>query len=175
MREKKVSELMTKIEDYPRIPHSFTVMEAMEEFVRYANKGYRHILVFDEKFKLAGLLSIRDMLRNMEPKLFKPDIHDKFQGFMPVDDALLAMMWEDTFFSDCRKQMQKNIIDILPSVKIVTVEPDTPLISALYIMMKDNVNALPVMRKDVVIGVIRLIDIVGEILSICCMTEEEQR
>jgi CBS domain-containing protein len=172
MNKKNVLNVMTKIEDYPRIPHSFTVAEALEELVKYSNKGYRHILVFDERFKLVGVLSLRDLLRDLEPGLFKTKWASKFQGLMTEDDSLLAVMWEDAFFSNCRKQMKRKISEILEPVKIITVEPNIPLISALFLMLKENVNALPVLEKGVVIGVIRLGDIVKEILKTCENSEE---
>lgn len=172
MRKTLVKEVMTKIEDYPRIPHSFTVKEALEELVIYSNKGYRHILVFDEKFRLVGVLSIRDLFRDLEPDLFKSKETSKFQGFEIKEDALLAVMWEDVFFSDCRKQMRRKISEILEPMEIISVNPDIPLISALFIMMKENVNALPVIEQGVVVGVIRLVEIASEILKICGISGE---
>lgn len=167
MFEKKVKDIMTPIEDYPRIPHSSSIAEALLEFKDYAHKGYRHVLIFDERFQLVGILSLRDLLRNIEPEFLKTDVSTKFQGLMPTDDGSIAIMWEDAFFEDCKKKMDTPIKEILTPIKIITITSDAPVMKALYLMMREDVNALPVIEGDVVIGVIRLLDIVGEILCTC--------
>lgn len=167
MFEKKVKDLMTPLENYPRIPHSFSIAEAFLELKNYAHSGYKLVLVFDERFQLVGILSLRDLLRNIEPDFLKIDFSTKFQGLMPTDNGSIAIMWEDAFLKDCKKKMDTPIKEILTPTKIITITSDAPLMKALYLMMREDVNALPVLEGDVVIGVISLLDIVSEILCIC--------
>ena len=70
---KKVAELMIPLEDYPHIPYWFTLRQAMA-IVREAAIKFkrtfepRSMLVFDEKYHLLGILTLRDILRGLAPK-----------------------------------------------------------------------------------------------------------
>lgn len=75
--EKKVRDIMTRIDDYSTISTSSTVrravlklMDSLTEMVassRIREGGHRALLVFDEKNNFAGLLSILDLIRNARP------------------------------------------------------------------------------------------------------------
>ncbi|WP_333653949.1 CBS domain-containing protein [Dissulfurispira sp.] len=166
--ELKVKDLLTPVEEYPHIPHSFTIEEALVELRNYSDRGYRHILVFDERFHLVAVLSVRDLLRAMEPEFFKTDAYPKkYEGYCPPEDASLAIMWQMSFLRDCKKKMQKPINEIMPFNKITTVNADDPVVKALFLMLKEDVNALAIIENNVVIGVIRLVNILDAILEKC--------
>lgn len=166
--ELKVKDLLTPVEEYPHIPHSFTIEEALVELRHYSDRGYRHVLVFDERFNLAAVLSMRDLLRAIEPELFKTGAcPKKYEGYCLPEDASLAIMWQMSFLKDCKKKMQKPISEILPSNKITTADADDPVAKALFLMLKEDVNALAVVENNVVTGVIRLVNILDAILEKC--------
>ena len=166
--ELKVKDLLTPVEEYPHIPHSFTIEEALVELRHYSDRGYRHVLVFDERFNLAAVLSMRDLLRAIEPELFKTGAcPKKYEGYCLPEDASLAIMWQMSFLKDCKKRMQKPISEILPSNRITTVDADDPVAKALFLMLKEDVNALAVVENNVVTGVIRLVNILDAILEKC--------
>ena len=63
--------------------------------------------------------------------------------------------------------MQKPISEILPSNRITTADADDPVAKALFLMLKEDVNALAVVENNVVTGVIRLVNILDAILEKC--------
>ncbi|MBI5025882.1 MAG: CBS domain-containing protein [Nitrospirae bacterium] len=166
--EMKVRDFMTPIEEYPHIPHSSTIEEALVELRSVADRGYRHILVFDERFHLVAFLSLRDLLKSVEPGFFRTTCPQKYEGYCPPDDASLAILWQNSFLRDCKKKMQKPLSEILDRpVKIITVEADDPVLKAIFLMLREDINALPVIERGVVVGVIRLVNILNTILKQC--------
>ena len=71
--EKKVKNLMIPLEEYPHIPYWFTLRQAMA-IVREAAIKFegafepRAVLVFDEKYQLMGILTLRDIIKGLEPR-----------------------------------------------------------------------------------------------------------
>lgn len=169
--DQKVKELLVPIDRYPRIPHQFTVGEALVEIKTYIGKGYRHILVFDERFQLLSVLSLRDLLKEMLPDFLKTTSPSKYEGYSTLGDASLALLWQESFFKTCRKQAKKPVSEIMSPVK-TTVDADDPVLKALFIMLRDDVQMLPVLKGGVVIGVIRLVDILSLVLCVCNLKEE---
>ena len=74
--DQKVKDLMIPLEDYPHIPYWFTLRQAMA-IVREAAIKFegafepRAVLVFDEKYQLMGILTLRDMIKGLEPKFLQ--------------------------------------------------------------------------------------------------------
>lgn len=165
-KEIKVRDLLIAIEDYPRIPHTFTIGEALAEIKKYIDKGYYHILVFDEKFQLVSVFALRDLLRAMMPEHFRDAASLGYQGYSMPDSAELAYLWGAKFFDECAKRSKKPLSEILIPVR-TTVNADAPVAEALYMMLRDNVNMLPVLEGGTVCGVIRLATIVDEMLHFC--------
>ena len=65
---KKVKDLMIPLEDYPHIPYWFTLRQAMaivrEAAIKFEGSFEpRAVLVFDEKYQLMGMLTLRDVVR----------------------------------------------------------------------------------------------------------------
>src|SRR5665811_1300552 len=71
--DKNVKELMIPLEDYPHIPYWFTLRQAMaivrETAIKYEGQFEpRAVLVFDEKYQLMGMLTLRDIIKGLEPR-----------------------------------------------------------------------------------------------------------
>ena len=65
---KKIKDLMIPLEDYPHIPYWFTLRQAMaivrEAAIKFEGSFEpRAVLVFDEKYQLMGMLTLRDVVR----------------------------------------------------------------------------------------------------------------
>src|SRR4030042_1537102 len=74
--EKKVKDLMIPLEDYPHIPYWFTLRQAMaivrEAAVKFEGSFEpRAVLVFDEKYQLMGILTLRDIIKGLEPRFLR--------------------------------------------------------------------------------------------------------
>ena len=85
VEQKKVKDLMIPLEDYPHIPCWFTLRQAMAIFRESAIKlegsfEPRAVLVFDEKYQLMGMLTLRDIIKGLEPRLMPGDWAGRSRG-----------------------------------------------------------------------------------------------
>lgn len=154
-KEKKVKDLMIPLEDYPHIPYWFTLRQAMA-IVREASikfEGYlpRSVLVFDEKYHLLGMLTLRDIIRGLEPSFLK-------ESDLIKPDPSLNVLLQDLLSPGLKEASQKPVSDVMSPIK-VTVGADESMGKALFLMMKENVGVVPVMQENKVVGMIRLSDL----------------
>lgn len=160
---KKVKDLMIPLEDYPHIPYWFTLRQAMA-IVREAAIKYegtfepRAVLVFDEKYQLMGILTLRDIIRGLEPK-FAQDI-----GLIKADPNL-AVLLGDMFGPGMKEASQRPVSEVMSPIR-VTVNADDPITKALFLMVKENVGMMPVLQDHKVVGMIRMNELFKEISDI---------
>ena len=158
--EKKAKNLMIPLEDYPHIPYWFTLRQAMA-IVREAAIKFegtfepRAVLVFDEKYQLMGILTLRDIIQGLEPKFLQET------NLIKMDPSLTVLLG-DFCGPKMTEQSQKPVSEVMSPIK-VTVNADDPIIKALYLMFKENVGLLPVMQGGRVAGMLRLSDLFAEI------------
>ena len=157
---KKIKDLMIPLEDYPHIPYWFTLRQAMA-IVREAAIKFevtfepRAVLVFDEKYQLMGLLTLIDIIKGLEPRLFKETELIKM-------DATLTTLTEDLLGPAIKEQSQKPVNEVMSPIR-ATVDAEDLAVKALYLMIKENVSPIPVMKENKVVGMIRLFDLFREI------------
>jgi len=157
--DKKVRDLMIPLEDYPHIPYWFTLRQAMA-IIREATLKFegafepRAVLVFDEKYQLMGMLTLRDIIKGLEPRFLQ-------ETSLVKTDASLAVLLGDLFGPNLREQSQRPVSEIMSPIQ-VTVSGDSPIVKALYLMIKENVGLMPVIQDGKVAGMIRLSDLFNE-------------
>lgn len=157
---KKVKDLMIPLEDYPHIPYWFTLRQATA-IVREAAIKFegtfepRAVLVFDEKNQLMGILTLIDIIKGLEPRFFKETELIKM-------DATLTTLTEDLFGPAIKEQSQQPVNEVMSPIK-ATVDAEDLVVKALYLMIKENVSPIPVMKENRVVGMIRLFDLFKEI------------
>lgn len=160
---KKVKDLMIPLEDYPHIPYWFTLRQAMA-IVREAAIKFegtfepRAVLVFDEKYQLMGLLTLRDVVRGLEPR-FAED-----KGLIKADPSLAVLMG-DMFGPGMKEASQKPVSEVMSPIK-VTVNGDDPITKALFLMIKENVGMMPVLQDNKVVGMVRMNELFKEISDV---------
>ena len=161
--DKKVKDLMIPLEDYPHIPYWFTLRQAMA-IVREASIKFegsfepRAVLVFDEKYQLLGMLTLRDIIKGLEPRF----MHET--ALIKSDPSLLVLT-KDFFGPGLREASQKQVSEVMSPIRI-TVEGEAPIAKALFLMIKENVGMMPVMMARKVAGMIRLNDLFQEISEV---------
>jgi CBS domain-containing protein len=162
-QEKKVKDFMIPLEDYPHIPYWFTLRQAMA-IVREASIKFegtfepRSVLVFDEKYQLMGILTLRDIIRGLEPRFLKDS------GIVKADPNL-ALLMGDLFGPVLKEASQKPVSEVMSPIK-VTVKGDDPIAKALALMIMDNVGMMPVLQDNKVAGMVRLSELFQEISKI---------
>lgn len=157
---KIVKELMIPLEDYPHIPYWFTLRQAMA-IIREATLKFegryepQAVLVFDEQYQLMGILTLRNIIRGLEPRYFKES------GLIKGDPGL-AVLLGDALGSNIKEQSQKAVSEAMSPIK-VTVNAADALTKALFLMVREDVGLAPVMHQGKVVGMLRLSDLFGEV------------
>ena len=160
---KKVKDLMIPLEDYPHIPYWFTLRQAMA-IVREASIKFegsfepRAVLVFDEKYQLMGMLTLRDIIRGLEPKFAKDT------GLIKADPSLAVLMG-DMFGPNMKELSQKAVSEVMSPIK-VTVNGEDPITKALFLMIQENVGMMPVLLDKKVVGMVRMSELFKEISDV---------
>jgi CBS domain-containing protein len=146
--------------DYPHIPYWFTLRQAMA-IVREAAVKFegtfepRAVLVFDEKYQLTGILTLRDIIKGLEPRFLK-------ETSLIKADPSLTVLLGDVFGPNIKEQSQRAVSEVMSPIKI-TVNAGDSLPKALFLMVKEDVGLAPVMEEGKVAGMLRLTDLFGEI------------
>jgi CBS-domain-containing membrane protein len=160
---KTAKDLMIPLEDYPHIPYWFTLRQAMaivrEAAIKFESRFEpRAVLVFDEKYQLMGILTLRDIITGLEPKFLQET------GLIKGDPSLTVLMG-DFFGPKMKEQSQRPVSEVMSPIK-VTVNAEDPITKPLYVMIKENAGLIPVMQGGKVAGMLRLSDLFGEISKI---------
>ncbi len=161
--QKTAGELMIRLEDYPHIPYWFTLRQAMaivrEAAVKFEGRFEpRAVLVFDEKYQLMGILTLRDIITGLEPKFLQET------ALIKADPSLTVFMG-DFFGSKMQEQSQRAVSEVMGPIRF-TVNAADPIAKPLYLMIKEKVGLVPVMADGKVAGMLRLSDLFGEISKI---------
>ena len=157
---KKVKDLMIPLEDYPHIPYWFSLRQAMaivrEAAIKFEGSFEpRAVLVFDEKYQLMGILTLRDVIKGLEPRF----LHETA---LVKADPSLAVMMGDLFGPGLKEASQKPVSEVMSPIK-VTIQGNDPIAKAIFLMIKENVGLMPVIQDSKVAGMIRLSDLFKEI------------
>ena len=161
--DKKVKDLMIPLEDYPHIPYWFTLRQAMA-IVREAAVKFegafepRAVLVFDEKYQLMGILTLRNMIKGLEPNFLQET------SLVEMDPNLTVLMG-DLLGPNMRTASQRPVNEVMSPIQ-VTVDASAPIAKALYLMIQENVGLMPVMQAGKVAGMIRLSDLFNEVAQV---------
>ena len=99
------------------------------------SKDVDHLLVVNDKGKLVGILSDRDLKQNWASPATSLSAHEL--------NYLLS----------------KVLIKMIMIKTVVTVPVDTTIERAAYVMQQHNINSLPVMENDQLVGIITSTDV----------------
>ena len=158
---------MIGIFEYPHVPYWFTVSQAIRivkvSFI--SSKKYPDpmaILVFDEKYNLMGTLTLKDILKGLEPRFLKPS--EKAQ-VAEEDESALSLIWDTLFDKGSKEFAERPVSEIMAPAKYF-VEPTDPLTKAAYLMLHHDLVLLPVLEnKKKFVGLVRMIEVFDEISS----------
>jgi DNA-binding response OmpR family regulator len=138
--EKKVKDIMTDIKDYSTVSVNTTVKEAIMELLNSLNElvtssriretGQRALLVFDEKKNLAGILSIKDLIKEVRP--FYLSIPKSSMAESVRFSHVMTSGWDELFTIQLKALADKKVGEL-------TLEP-TPMID-------ENANLMEVADK----------------------------
>ena len=167
---KKVTDLMVEITEYPHIPYWMSVREAIflirSTYDKTSGLGiHRMVLVFDEKYQLLGVLTLKRLLTGIEPKFLRKDEKSPYQGLTHADYAGLSALLEERFGEGCKEEAKKAVSEVMMPIG-ATVDADDSVAKAAFIMIQADVDLIPVMEGDTVKGVLRMSEVFNELTQI---------
>jgi CBS-domain-containing membrane protein len=156
---KKIQDIMVGIFDYPHIPYWFSISQTIK-IVRVLLTGPKKspdpmaVLVFDEKYNLMGTLTIRELLKGLEPRFLKASAHAPLAG-----EAELSLIWDTLFSGQSKELAGKQVSDIMTPAKMF-VEPGDPVTKAAYLMLHHDQILLPVLEDGrKLMGLVRFLEV----------------
>ena len=163
-----VKELMVDVFEYPHIPYWFTIKQVIgviRKSLIHTEKCVhpRVVLVFDEQYKLIGLVALREILQSLEPKLKPAEINNADIG--PVDDSSLRVFEKSMFSEEAKRLMDKPVSDVMTPIGIF-LSPEDSVIKAALLMLRHNLIVLPVLENQKkFVGVIRIPEVFEAIFA----------
>ena len=164
--EKRVKDVMIPIGDYTTLTRDqtikFAILKLKESFMlkistsRIMETGHRSILVFNRKGEVKGVLTIKDLLRAIMPAYLnapKPSMADSIQ-YSP-------MFWGGMFTKEVKALVNKRVDEVMSPAPL-TIDGESSLMEAAYIMVSNKARRLVVMGDGKVIGMIREQDLFFE-------------
>ena len=166
---------MIPLSDYATVSEDETLantIKALKESQKDNNLKYKHraILVYDKNDHITGKMSIFDILKALEPK-YRQYEHPKenedsgLSRFGFDQDFLNSLidnfsLWDETMDELVKKASKLKIKEVMytPS-KGEYVDEDAPIAEAVHQFILGCHQSLLVLKKDKVIGILRLTDI----------------
>jgi predicted transcriptional regulator len=169
---KKVKEIMIPLSKYPHIPYWFTIRQAIVEMEKSeldidGRKSLpRGVLVFDEKYRLMGVVRRRDILKRLEPEVLEDSSANA--GNKAAEnkednrtDQVVPIGW----VTEMKKRGEHQVSEIMMPIN-VTINSEEQLVNAINRMVDNDLSIIPVMKDDKVVGVVRSVDVFHEIAKL---------
>ncbi len=170
--EKRIKDIMIDVFEYPHIPYWFSIEQAVKIIkaslisTTVETKKYLEplaILVFDEKYNLLGALTLKDILKGLEPKFMRPT--EKAQAYIE-EGKELSVIWDTLFTRESRDLAKKPVGEIMVPAKYF-IEPDDPITKAAFLMIHNDLVLLPVLeQKKKFVGLVRMREIFDELTNV---------
>ncbi len=148
----KAKDIMEK--EFPTICAAARLTEAIELIRKAGSKGRRvfGLMVVDGDNKLAGMISMYDILLYLRPK------HIHIWGNMEDIDV------EGVITEACRSIASVQVGDLMSS-EAVTIGPEAHIMMVLDVMIKKHIRRLPVVRGDEILGIVYISDLFNHLLG----------
>lgn len=152
MADLTAKEIMNK--EVITIKKNASIKELSELLVENKISG---VPVLDENDNLAGIVSEGDII------IQNSDLH--FPRYFKLLDAIIYLESLNKFKRSLEKHLATKVEDIM-TVKVKTVDEETPVNEIADIMLDNRVNRLPVMDKNnKLVGIITRSDIVKSMVT----------
>lgn len=148
--KKKLKDLIIPLSEYPHMPYWGTLREAIVQLNVAYETGHHAVLVFDEAYKLVGMLLQKDILKGLEPKFAQ-----HYEDGVPI-------FWDDLLKTGSEKQLARPVKEFMSEVKAM-IDVEDSILKASHIMLQEDTYLLPVMEGDKLIGVLRMGDLFHDI------------
>ena len=150
--EKAVKDIMVK--EVIAIQKDASVEELSHLLIENDISG---VPVVDSKGKLAGIATEGDLI------IKDSDLH--FPRYFKLLDSIIYLESLNKFKKNLKKYLGTKVEDVM-TVKVRTVKIDTPVSEAANLMIRYNINRLPVMdEQNDMVGIVTRADIVKSMIK----------
>jgi CBS domain-containing protein len=172
MKNIPIRDIMVPVDQYPCIPDTLTLGDAVIELTVQIQRENqcslpRVALVFDEDFRdLRGLLRRRDIMRALEPR-FLMSRTLKYQRKLftvPVDPNLSEFSF-GKIIAGLRTRATHLVKEVMRPIS-ATIGHNDHILKAMCEMVHHDTSLLPVIEDNKVIGVMRSVDVLREIARV---------
>jgi CBS domain-containing protein len=182
--EKKVKDIMARIEEYDKVDmetglcHALRILEENHEKIRSGISGTFHktLFVTDASKKIVGKLSVYDLIRGLVPEPAKKiEVSRAFYSVLSsramevagqVGEIQEGFKWLHSSFGDLVKQeCNKKVKEVMSPIHPLLKEDDN-INKAIYVMFKENIRQPLVTRDGEIVGVVNIMDVFPELLDI---------
>ncbi len=153
LREKSIQELMVPPERYPKIYIDQGISDVMKVLHRAVfseieeNNKIRSVLVYTKEEEFVGILRFHDLLQSVLPPYLETS---------PYSTYFTGM-----FLAQCKLLGNHSVKDLIGDP--ISLDPSSPLLHAVNIMVQHYLVNLPIVENGKLIGVLREKDIINEI------------
>ena len=140
--------------EFPTIAADASVSEAVGLIKKAGSKGRRvfGLVVVDSDGKLAGMISMYDILLFLRPK------HIHIWGNMEDIDV------DGVVTEACRGIAAVQVGDLMSS-EVETIGPDAHIMMVLDVMIKKHIRRLPVVQGDEILGIVYISDLFNHLMG----------
>lgn len=158
MPERLAKDIMIPIEEYATVNAEDSLKDAIKVLRNSLPLGHRSLAVLDNKGNLVGFLTIRTILNALEAHAFKHS------------DYAWSMSWSRFFLASSMERTARiKVREVMRPVIEVFVNENTSLQDVAQTILKNRVNHIPVLNKELkAVGIVRavdLLDIFGSFLD----------
>ena len=152
MSDSTAKDIMTK--DVITINNDSSIEELSEILLKNKISG---VPVTDENGRLAGIVTEADII------VKDTELH--FPRYFKLLDAIIYLESLNKFRDNLKKHLATKVQDIM-TIKVRTVNPDTPVSEIAEIMLEERINRLPVLDDSGnIAGIVTRADIVKSMIA----------
>jgi CBS domain-containing protein len=182
--EKRVKDIMSPIEEYNMVQEDDRLCDVLrilrDNFrklqAREPGEYHKTLFVKNADGEIVGKLSIFDLIRGLVPEAAKsasPEfLHYRAISMRTggVEKEIAAIQerfkWLDhSFFDLVKAETQKTVKEVMSPIHPMLEEEDT-INKAVYLMFKENIRQPLVVREGKIVGVVSIMCVLPELLSI---------
>ena len=165
MDEMTAESIMIPLDSYPHVPYWFTLRQAIVEMektqldVEGRKSLPRVVLVFDEEYRLIGMVRRRDILKGMAPDAMQEPIERRGEhdpGIMR--DRRQSETSRETNLEEIRKRAERPVQEVMTPIRI-SIPHDARLMEIIQVLVVNDTSLVPVLKDNLVSGVIRSTDV----------------
>ena len=178
---KRVKDLMIPLAEYPTVPDSATLLDAVRTLQRSRlthtsdRQPPRAVLITNMNRKVVGQIGHLDFLKALEPKYGLIGDLDMLSRVGVSNELMTSLIdnlkfWQRDLTEVCRRARFVGVRDIMHPIT-ESIDEDSPLAEAIHRIVMWQTMRILVTRAGEAVGILRLADLYGEVAE--CLEVQE--